>query len=65
VRKLDCRYLVDAQQPCRSDPSMTGNDLALVVDQNRVTESEALDAVCDLTDLSLAMRPRVAHVGAK
>ena len=39
------------EQLCCLDPSMSGNDLVIVIDQNGVIEAEPLDAARDLPDL--------------
>jgi hypothetical protein len=41
---------------------MAGNDLLCIVDQDRVAESELLDAVRDLLNLLLRMRPGIVWV---
>ena len=46
-------------------PAVAGDDLALVADQHRVGEAEALDAVGDLTDLLPRMAPRIARIGSQ
>src|SRR3546814_2239233 len=43
------------------DPAVAGDDAVLVVDQDRVGEAEAGDAVGDLADLLLRMGPRVGR----
>src|ERR1700682_1509034 len=44
---------------------MAGDDLAVVGNQHRIAETEALDRRCDLLDLSLAMTSRVSRIGLK
>src|SRR5437660_10005433 len=41
---------------------MTGDDLLCIINQNRITEPKLLDAVCDLPDLLLRMRPGIVRV---
>jgi hypothetical protein len=44
------------------DPAMTGNDIMIIVDQDRIGEAKASDAIGNLPDLLLAMRPWVVLV---
>jgi hypothetical protein len=44
---------------------MPGEDLSLVVDQDRIAEAKALYAVGDLSDLSFGVCSRIAFVWAK
>jgi hypothetical protein len=44
-------------------PAMSGDHLAVAVDQDRDNKAENPDAVGDLADLLLAMTPRVRRVG--
>jgi len=41
---------------------MPGDDPIVSIDQDRVGESELLDAGCDLADLRRVVRPAVARV---
>lgn len=43
------------------DAGMTGNDAVQTVDENRVDESEFLDAGDDMFDLARDVGPRVFH----
>jgi hypothetical protein len=47
------------------DTTVTSEDLVISIDQNRVGEAEALDAVGDLPDLFPGMSPGVSGIGAK
>jgi hypothetical protein len=53
----------EADQLGRLDPSVTGDDLAGIVDQHRVRKAEPFDAVGDLPDLLLRMSARVVLIG--
>src|SRR5207248_165498 len=62
------RDTVQAEQLCRLDPAMAGDDRTVLSDQNRVVESELPDALGDLPDLFLGMgsgiagmRPQARH----
>src|SRR5260370_9032860 len=54
------RDAVQAEQLCRLDSAMAGNDLAVLSDQNWIVESELPDAVGNLPDLLLGMGSRIA-----
>jgi hypothetical protein len=45
----------DPEKLCCGNASMPGDDLAVVGNQHRIVETEALDRRRDLLDLSLAM----------
>jgi len=45
------------------EPSMSGNHLILVINQNRVVEPKRLNALSDLMDLLSRVSPGVAWVG--
>src|SRR5262249_44748843 len=70
---LGCRHAVDAkawdglhpQKLGGFDTAVTSEDLVISIDQNRVGEAEALDAVGDLPDLFPRMSPGVSGIGAK
>src|SRR5437870_5201821 len=47
------------------DPAMTGDDLMIVADQNRVGKPKPLDAVGDLADLLARMGTRIASIGSQ
>jgi hypothetical protein len=47
------------------DTTVTSEDLVISIDQNRVGEAEALDAVGDLPDLFPGTRSSVSGIGAK
>jgi hypothetical protein len=57
------RDLFHAEELGGLDPAVPGNDLAVVTDEDRIIESEPLDALGDLLDLLLRVRPRVAAIG--
>jgi len=42
---------------------VTGDDLILVIDKDRIAEAKSLDAIRNLTDLLLAVRPSIVRVG--
>jgi hypothetical protein len=45
------------------DSSVSRDDFEIAIDQDRDVEAEALDALCDLPDLLLAVDPRVLRIG--
>jgi hypothetical protein len=53
VREADCRDGIEAKQPRCLNASVTGNDLAVIPNENRGVESIALDRAGDLLDLLL------------
>src|SRR5262249_55527414 len=57
------RYDADAENLCRRDPSVPGNDLALIIDQDRIAEAKLPDALGNLVDLLLGVGTRVVCVG--
>jgi hypothetical protein len=63
--QLHCGHALNAKQLCGLDPAMPGNDLLLIVNENRIVEAESLDAVRNLADLLLGVRPRIACVGTE
>ncbi len=56
---------VSTQELRSRNPAMTGEDHVLAVDQDRVGEAKAADAVGDLSDLFFRMRSRVVGPGPK
>jgi hypothetical protein len=50
------------QQLCCLDAPMPGNDLVIVIDQNRVVEAEPLDALRNLLDLLERMGAGIARI---
>ena len=63
IVQADGRHLVDAQQFCGCDPTVSGNDHSRAIDKNRIGEAERPDAVRNLTNLAPSMGPRVSRVG--
>ena len=57
------RHDGDAEKLCRGDPPVPGDDLALLIDQNRIAEAKALYAFGNLADLLLGVCTRVVRVG--
>jgi hypothetical protein len=56
------RHLAPAELATGKKSPMTGDDVALTIDQDRNIEPERLDAGGDLPDLLLAVKPRVRGV---
>lgn len=54
--------MLDPQKLRRFDPPMTGDDAALIVDQNRICPAEGLDAFGDLADLFFLMDARIVRI---
>ena len=65
VREGDRRHRLPLQELCCLDPPMTGDDLAIMGDEDWVGEPKPLDRRCDLPDLLFGMRPRVARERAE
>ena len=63
VLEPDSRHRLETKQLGRSNSAVAGNDAAFAVDEHRVGEAEAFDAIGDLAKLFAAMDPRVAHAG--
>src|SRR6516225_9159690 len=55
----------ETQSPCGLHASMTGDDRAGCVDQDRIEKSEAFDRSSNLLDLTLRMRARVMLIRSK
>src|SRR5436190_16903851 len=45
-----------------SNPSVPGDDLALIIDQHRIAEAKALDAFGNLADLLLGVGTRIVRI---
>ena len=56
------RHLSSAEQSTREIPTVTRDNVAVAINQDRHIEAKGLDAVGDLLDLSLAVTPRVAEI---
>jgi hypothetical protein len=65
VRQTHDWNSLDPEKLCCGNASMARDDLAVVGNQHRIVETEALDRRRDLLDLSPAMMPRVSRVGLK
>jgi hypothetical protein len=65
VRQPQGLDLIQPKELCGLDPTMAGNDLAGIVDKDRVSEAEALDAVSNLPDLLFRMGAGVGLVGGE
>jgi hypothetical protein len=65
VLDTDSRDGFDAQKLGRFDPTVTGDDLIIAVDQNRIDESKFADGLSDLVDLFSGMNARVTRIGLK
>src|ERR1700722_1504188 len=57
------RHGLQAQQLGGSYPPVSGDDLAVAVDEHRIDEAETLNALADLADLLLGVGPGVAGIG--
>jgi hypothetical protein len=57
------RDFLQTEQLCGLDPAMTGNDLAVLSDENGVSEAELPDAIGDLSDLFLGVGSGIAGIG--
>ena len=57
----DDRHLRQAEQARRGQAAVTGDDVAVLADQDRIGESERADAAGDLGDLRVAVGARVAR----
>ena len=55
-------HRIDTEQLGGFHAAMAGDDLLRVIDQDRIAQAELLDAACDLSDLSLRMRPGIVRV---
>src|SRR5262245_49783036 len=55
-------YRVDAEELGGFHATVTSDDLLVIIDQNRIAEAELRDAVRDLADLLLRMRPGIVRV---
>src|SRR4029077_20649898 len=56
-------YLNDIEHAGSQDSAVTGNYLAVAINQDRDDEPEKLDALGDLPDLFLAVPARVGRIG--
>jgi hypothetical protein len=65
VRQTKGRDALDLEKLSGFDAAMSGDDPAIITDQHRIGESEPSDAVRDLPNLLLGMRPRVAIIRAQ
>ena len=57
----DDRHLGEPKLARRRQAAVAGNDVAVVADQDRIGEPERPDAACDLGDLRVAVRARIAR----
>ena len=64
VRKPDGRNGCQSQFLGRHQPSMAGDDLVMVADENRIRKAEPRDAVGDLAHLLLRVPTSVAGIGS-
>jgi hypothetical protein len=62
VLEADNRDLAQAQPPRRMDAAVAGEDIALLIGQDRNIEPKHFDAAGDLLDLPVAMAPRIAGI---
>ena len=65
VRQPERQDALNPEELCCLDPAMAGDDLVLIADEDRVGETEALDASGDLLDLLLGVGASVFGVGRK
>ena len=65
VRQLHGWHVLDAEQLRRCYAAVTGDDLPLVVDEDRIAKAKSLDALGDLADLLLGVCSRIARVRSK
>src|SRR6266568_7196896 len=56
------RHRGDAEELGGFHATVTSDDLLVIIDQNRIAEAELRDAVGDLADLLLRMRPGIVRV---
>src|SRR5215472_11111196 len=61
----ECRHLGQPEQLCRFDPPVTGDDLVVIINQDRIAESKPRDAFRDFLDLLARVGPRVCLVRHK
>lgn len=59
------RDFLQPEQLCGLDPAMAGNDLAVLSDENGVSEAELPDAIGDLSDLFLGVGSGIAEIRPK
>jgi hypothetical protein len=57
------RHVLPANKLGGLHPAVSGNDLIVIADQNRIGEAEPRDAVGDLADLLLGMSAGVFRIG--
>jgi hypothetical protein len=62
VIEAQCRHLGHSEQAACQQPTVPGDNLAVVIDQDRDIKAEGLDALGDLPDLLLAVTPRVSRI---
>ena len=55
-------HRVDVEELGGFHATVTGDDLPVIIDQDRIAEAELRDAVRDLADLLLRMRPGIVRV---
>ena len=60
--RVDKIFGRDTQQFRGFHATVAGNNLPLIVDQNRIAEAKFLDALGDLADLLMGVRPRVTRI---
>ena len=62
VHNLDCWDLCKFQQLGGLDPSVAGDYLVVLVDQDRICKTKFLDSRADLSDLFARMGPSVPRI---
>ena len=65
VGELHGRHHLKTEQFCGGDPSVSGDDPALSVDQDRITEAELLNAPGNLPDLFAGVSSCITRIGSK
>src|SRR5947199_4399906 len=61
MRQPDGGYGMQTKEFGGFDPPVTGNDLVAVINEDRVAKAKPLDAVRNLTNLFLAVSPRIVR----
>jgi hypothetical protein len=65
VCKLHGWHFFDPQQLCGRHPTVAGEDLRLIVDEDGIAKAKSLDALGDLADLLVGVRARVTRIGSE
>jgi hypothetical protein len=65
VIEVQGRHLAPTERAAGEQPPVTGDDPAVMIDQDRDVEAERFDTIRDLLDLLFAVDPRVLGVWLK